>query len=70
MKRLIGCPYCEELAFTGEWLCPKELQNMATQICLNYQRNVATYFLIQPKEQTKGMRKSRLKKLIKYLKLI
>ncbi|CAE1269073.1 unnamed protein product [Acanthosepion pharaonis] len=66
VKRLIACPYCEELVFTGEWLCPKELQNMASQICLSCQRDVATYFLIQPKEQTRAdLIRQRLKELHK-----
>lgn len=54
VKRLVVCPFCEELVFTGEWHSPRERQNMALQTCLNCLRDVPTYFLIQPKEQTRA----------------
>ncbi|XP_064639362.1 malignant fibrous histiocytoma-amplified sequence 1 homolog [Lineus longissimus] len=50
-QRLMACPACEKLGFIGEWLNPKELQNMQFKECSECGESISTVFLVQPREK-------------------
>ncbi|KAK3604652.1 hypothetical protein CHS0354_007195 [Potamilus streckersoni] len=51
VERLMECPHCRSASFIGEWLTPKETQNMATRPCEACGEQVDTAFLVQPREK-------------------
>ncbi|XP_060560981.1 malignant fibrous histiocytoma-amplified sequence 1 homolog isoform X2 [Ruditapes philippinarum] len=51
VERLMECPNCKLLSFTGEWLTPKETQGMATRPCVECNDEIDTAFLVQPREK-------------------
>ncbi|XP_074657627.1 uncharacterized protein LOC141910751 [Tubulanus polymorphus] len=50
-QRLMECPRCKEASFIGEWLTPKELQNLDTKPCQSCGEEVNTLYLVPPKEK-------------------
>ncbi|CAH1781823.1 unnamed protein product [Owenia fusiformis] len=64
LVRYAECPVCRDLSFLGEWLTPKELQNIPKKICECCKKMVNTDYLVQPKERKQA------EELMKYINAV